>query len=188
MLSWLSVAEWLSYISRSVTFGLINIPCKVTTCFGLLAVYRLGLALSVFHISIAFIIIVTKSSVSRSLAIHNDYWKAKLSLWIILIIAIFSIPDAVSQFWGAYIAPIGSTMFLMFGLMITIDIAHTWVESALNHIEQAESYVWQAGLILTTIICYSLCITLTITMYIVFAREGCIMNQYGVTVSPLYFV
>ena len=77
-------------------------------------------------------------------------------------------------------------MFLTIGLIITIDIAHTSVESALKYIEQAESLVWQAGLILATIICYLICVILTITMFVLFAKEGCIMNQYCITVSSSF--
>lgn len=188
MLSWLFVAEWFSTTLQSLTFGWINNSCNGATCLGSLAIHRFGLALSIFHLSIVFIILGLKASNTRCLAVHNNYWRAKLFLWIILVAATFSIPDAASQFWGVYVAPVGAVIFLIFGLIVTIDVAHTWVEKALKHVEQADSYVWQAGLILITTICYSLCIISTITMYLLFAREGCVLNQYSITVSPPLFM
>ena len=84
--------------------------------------------------------------------------------------------------WGSYFAFFGAMLFLLLGLILLVDLAHTWAEVWLQKIEEQDSRLWRGLLIGSTLGMYLASIAMTIIMYIFFASHGCAMNQAAITV------
>jgi len=85
------------------------------------------------------------------------------------------------MFWGNYVSLIGATIFILLGLVLLVDFAHSWSETCLENWEESSSDFWQWVLIGSTAIMYSFTITLTGLLYAYFAGSGCTLNQFFIS-------
>lgn len=83
--------------------------------------------------------------------------------------------------YGSYIAPIGACLFILIGLVLLIDFAHTWSETCLENWEQSNSNIWQFILVGSTFGLFIAAIALTIVLYVFFAGGGCGLNTFFIT-------
>lgn len=109
-------------------------------------------------------------------------------IWLGLIVVTFLIPNTFFEFWGNYIALIGAILFLLLGLILLVDLAHTWAEFCVEKIEDSDSNMWRGLLIGSTLGMYLGSIAMTIVMYIFFAHSGCSMNQAAITVNLILLI
>jgi hypothetical protein len=123
------------------------------------------------------------SSKNPRAAIQNGFWGPKIIAWLALIVISFLIPDAFFLFWGNYIAFFGATLFLLLGLILLVDLAHSWAEYCLERIEETDSGVWRGVLIGSTLGMFLGSFAMTGVMYWFFADHGCSMNQAAITVN-----
>jgi len=85
------------------------------------------------------------------------------------------------MFYGNYVALIGAGIFILFGLILLVDFAHTWSESCIAKWEQSDTNKWQFILVGSTLIMYIGAVVLTGIMYGYFAGNGCGMNIFWIT-------
>lgn len=115
--------------------------------------------------------------------VSYSWWGPKVLLWIILVAVSFFIPNPFFMFWGNYIALIGSTAFILLGLVLLVDFAHSWSETCLENWENSSSSsnLWQWILIGSTTSMYIFTITLTGLLYAFFAGSGCTLNRFFIS-------
>jgi hypothetical protein len=115
--------------------------------------------------------------------ILRRWWGPKVLLWIILVIVSFFIPNGFFMFWGNYVSLIGATIFILLGLVLLVDFAHSWSETCLENWENSptSSNLWQWILIGSTAIMYAFTITLTGLLYAYFAGSDCILNRFFIS-------
>lgn len=85
------------------------------------------------------------------------------------------------MFWGNYIALIGSTVFILLGLVLLIDFAHSWSETCLENWESSSSNLWQFILLGSTASMYIFTIAITAVLYTFFAGSGCTLNRFFIS-------
>ena len=87
------------------------------------------------------------------------------------------------MFWGNYIALIGATIFIVLGLVLLVDFAHSWSETCLENWENSptNSNLWQWILLGSTACMYAATIALTGIMYGFFAGEECGLNRFFIS-------
>jgi hypothetical protein len=85
------------------------------------------------------------------------------------------------MFWGNYVSLVGATIFILLGLVLLVDFAHSWSETCLENWENSSSNFWQWVLIGSTAIMYAFTITLTGLLYAYFAGSGCTLNQFYIS-------
>ncbi|EAU85557.1 membrane protein [Coprinopsis cinerea okayama7 len=150
-------------------------------CFGVLAVHRICFALSLFHLILSALLVGIKSTKEKRSEIQNGWWGPKVLLWIILIVVSFFIPNGFFMFWGNYVSLIGATIFILLGLVLLVDFAHSWSETCLENWEYSSSNLWQWILIGSTAAMYAFTITLTGLLYGFFAGSGCTLNRFFIS-------
>lgn len=111
----------------------------------------------------------------------DRWWGPKVLLWLILVGLSFTIPNGFFMFWGNYVALIGATIFILLGLVLLVDFAHSWSETCLENWENSSSNFWQWVLIGSTALMYAFTITLTGLLYAFFAGSGCTLNQFFIS-------
>lgn len=182
IISWLMLTPWALKKLEHLTLDYMSISCQGKQCYGYVAVQRVNFALGLFHFILSTLLIGVKSSKDGRAALQNGYWGPKIILWLAFVVMTFFIPDSFFQVWGQYFALAGAMMFVLLGLILLVDLAHTWAEYCLDKIESYDSKGWRFLLIGSTLGMYTASFAMTIVMYIFFAQSGCAMNQAAITV------
>lgn len=177
------LTDWAVKKLQNVLLDYVTINCAGNECFGFAAVHRVNFALGVFHCVMAVLLLGVNSSKDKRAPIQNGFWGPKIVVWLGLIVATFLIPNSFFEVWGNYVAFAGAILFLLLGLILLVDLAHTFAEHCIDKIEETESGMWRGLLIGATLGMYVGSIAMTIVMYIFFANSGCSMNQSAITVS-----
>jgi serine incorporator 1/3 len=90
-------------------------------------------------------------------------------------------PYGFFMFWGNYISLVGATIFILLGLVLLVDFAHSWSEMCLDKWENSDSNLWQWILIGSTAGAYIATISLTGVLYGFFAASGCTLNRFFIS-------
>jgi len=159
----------------------LKMDCIGNTCYGVLGVHRVCFALVLFHGILSASLIGIKDTRSKRAAIQNGWWGPKALLWLVLLVASFFIPNGFFIFWGNYISVIGATIFILIGLVLLVDFAHSWSETCLENWEYSNSNIWQWILIGSTAGLYAAVIALTGVMYGFFAGADCTLNRFFIS-------
>jgi len=163
------------------SYDYIKMDCDGDKCYGVLAVHRICFALCLFHAILGLSLIGVKDTRDKRAAIQNGWWGPKVLLWIILVVVSFFIPNGFFMFWGNYVSLIGATIFILLGLVLLVDFAHSWSETCLENWEKSDSNLWQWILISSTAAMYAGTIALTGVLYAFFAGSGCTLNQFFIS-------
>lgn len=163
----------------------IKMDCAEEKCYGVLAVYRICFALSLLHFILSLSLIGVKDTRDKRSSIQNGWWGPKVLLWLILIAVSFFIPNGFFMFWGNYISMIGATIFILLGLVLLVDFAHSWSETCLENWENSptSSNLWQWILIGATALMYAFTISLTGVLYAFFAGSDCTLNRFFISLN-----
>ena len=190
VLSWIMLTPWAIKKLEHLTLDYMTFDCgdaENPQCYGYFAVQRINFALAIFHFFLAFLLLGVKSTKDGRSAIQNGYWGPKIIVWLIFIILTFFIPEGFFLAWGSYFAFVGAMLFVLLGLILLVDLAHTWAELCLRKIEE-DSRLWRFLLIGSTLGMYLATIAMTTIMYIFFASSGCSMNIAAITINLLLFL
>jgi len=183
ILSWIMLTPWAIKKIEHLTLDTLPISCFGEQCWGFVSVHRINFALGVFHMVLAVLLLGVRNTRSGRATIQNGYWGPKIMGWLALIVLTFLIPERFFIVWGNYFALIGAMLFLLLGLILLVDLAHSWAETCLANIMENDSRIWRGILIGSTLGMYIGSLILTILMYIFFANHGCSMNQAAITIN-----
>src|SRR6266852_7213756 len=61
-----------------------------------------------------------------------SWWGPKVFAWLVLVGISFFIPNGFFMFWGNYVSLFGATAFILIGLVLLVDFAHSWSETCLD--------------------------------------------------------
>ena len=78
---------------------------------------------------------------------------------------------------------LGATVFILLGLVLLVDFAHSWSEMCLENWENSSSNVWQWILIGSTAGMYAATIALTGILYGFFAGSDCSLNRFFISTN-----
>ncbi|KAG5953616.1 hypothetical protein E4U53_004403 [Claviceps sorghi] len=188
ILAWIMLTPWAIEKLQHLALDYVKINCPNGQCYGWLAVHRINFALGLFHIVHACLLFGVTSSKHPRAAIQNGYWGPKVIVWIALIMVAFLIPNEFFIFWGNYVSLICAMLFLILGLVLLVDLAHTWAEYCLAQIEDTDSRFWRTVLIGSTLAMYVGSIAMTVIQYLFFANNECHMNQAVITINMLFWI
>ncbi|KAL5338831.1 serine incorporator/TMS membrane protein [Aspergillus crustosus] len=188
IVSWIMLTPWALKKLQHLTLDYMEIKCDGKECYGWVAVHRINFGLGLFHLILAVFLLGVRSSKEGRAALQNGFWGPKVVLWLLLVVMSFFIPESFFFVYGHYIAFICAMLFLLLGLILLVDLAHTWAELCLQKIEENDSRVWRGLLIGSTLGMFVASIVMTILMYIFFAKSGCSMNQAAISINLIIFL
>lgn len=186
VLSWIMLTDWAYKKLEKLTFNYMKFSCQGEECYGFVAVQRVNFALGLFHLLLAFALVGVHSSRNPRAGIQNGFWGIKIIAWLGLVVLTFFIPEKFFVIWGNYFAIIGSFVFILIGLVLLVDFAHSWAETCIEHVEEEDSSVWKSILVGSTVSMYVGSIVLTVLMFVYFAGSGCSMNQAAITINLVF--
>lgn len=183
ILSWIMLTPWALKKLEHMTLDYMEIKCDGKECYGWVAVHRINFGLGLFHLILAFLLVGVRTSRDSRAALQNGFWGPKAIVWIAFVVLSFFIPEEFFFIYGHYVAFVCAMLFLLLGLILLVDLAHSWAELCLQKIEENDSKLWRGLLIGSTLGLYMASIAMTILMYIFFASSGCAMNQAAISVN-----
>lgn len=154
----------------------------------LMQVHRFCFALTLFHLVLSLLLIGVRSTKTKRAAIQNGWWGPKLLAYFILCFLAFLIPNEFFMGYGSYVAPIGACAFIIIGLVLLVDFAHTWSETCLDNWERTNSNLWQFVLVGSTIGMFVAALAITTLLYIFFSGSGCGLNTFLVTFNLISLI
>lgn len=182
------LTPWAIEKLQHLTLDYVKINCPTGQCYGWMAVHRFNFALGLFHLLLASLLVGVTTSRNPRAAIQNGYWGPKIIVWAALVVLAFFIPDEFFMVWGNYISFTCAMLFLILGLILLVDLAHSWAEWCLEKIEDSESRFWRFVLLGSTLGMYLASLAMTIVQYIFFAKPDCSMNQAAITVNLILWL
>lgn len=185
IVSWIMLTPWALKKLQHMTMDHMEIRCDGKECHGWVAVHRINFGLGLFHLILALLLLGVRSSKDSRAALQNGFWGPKVLVWIGFVVMSFFIPESFYFVYGPYIAFFSAILFLLLGLILLVDLAHSWAEMCLQKIEDSDSRTWRGLLIGSTVGMYVASIAMTVLMYVFFASSGCAMNQAAITVRLL---
>ncbi|KAK0549153.1 Membrane protein tms1 [Tilletia horrida] len=181
-IAWLSLTPFWMHKIQEWSYNYVKMQCADRDrCYGVLAVHRITFALALFHALIGVSLIGVRDSRAPRADIQNGWWGPKLLLWIALTVLTFFIPNGFFIFWANYIALFLASAFILVGLVLLVDFAHTWSETCLQNWEETDSEFWKYTLLGSTLGLYAITITITGVLYAYFAPSGCSLNQFFIS-------
>lgn len=180
------LTPWAIRKLEHLTLDYMTFQCGSKECYGFMAVQRINFALGLFHFLLSFILIGVRNTKDGRAGLQNGFWGPKIVAWIAFIVISFLIPEEFFMFYGKYIAFTGAMFFVLLGLVLLVDLAHTWVEFCLDKAEDDEnpnSSVWRYFLVGSTFTMYIAAAAMTIIMYIFFSGSTCSMNNSAITIN-----
>ncbi|KAI0300775.1 serine incorporator/TMS membrane protein [Russula brevipes] len=182
MLAWLMKTRFMIQLIEKWSYDYIKMDCDEGKCYGVLAVHRVCFALALFHIILSISLLGVRDTRDKRAAIQNGWWGPKVLLWLVFVIISFFIPNGFFVFWGNYVSLIGATIFVLLGLVLLVDFAHSWSETCLENWENSNnSNLWQWILIGSTAGMYASSFAMTGVLYAYFATSGCTLNRFFIS-------
>lgn len=184
--AWIMLTPWALRKLEHLTLDYMTFKCGSHECYGYMAVQRINFALGLFHFLLSFILIGVRNTKDGRAGLQNGYWGPKIVAWIAFIVISFFIPEGFFMFYGRYIAFAGGMLFTLLGLVLLVDLAHTWVEMCLDKAEDdanPNSSVWRWILVGSTFSMYLAAFAMTVIMYIFFSGSTCGMNNSAITIN-----
>ncbi|CAO0799560.1 unnamed protein product [Mucor circinelloides] len=188
ILAWLMLSNWAIKKLEHLTLDYMKLDCAEGSCYGVMGVHRVSFALVLFHAILGCLLIGVHDSRQKRAAIQNGWWGPKILAWMVLLVISFFIPSGFFMVWGNYFALFGAAIFILFGLVLLVDFAHSWTERCMENYEMNDSNLWKNILIIGTLLMFAGAITLTGIMYGFFATNGCSLNQFFVTLNLILCV
>ncbi|KIW26131.1 uncharacterized protein PV07_09255 [Cladophialophora immunda] len=186
ILAWIMLTPWAIKKLEHLTLDYMNFKCGSSECYGYFAVQRINFALGMFHLILSVLLIGVRSTKDTRAGLQNGFWGPKLLVWISFIVVSFLIPEGFFLFWGNYVAYAGAMLFVLLGLILLVDLAHTWAELCQDKIDEGDGpnyRLWQVLLMGSSLGMYLAAFAMTIVMYIFFASSGCSMNIAAITIN-----
>jgi len=138
------------------------------SCLQISVIFRISLTLVLFH-SLMFLICLCPNKISS--AINEGAWPIKIAIQIGVFIAVFFINNSGIKIFG-YIGMVISGFFLIYEMILLIDIAYVWNDTWVNAYDKSEeansgnSIVWMVLLIIFTFIFYAGGLAICIVLYV----------------------
>ncbi|RGB28698.1 TMS membrane protein tumor differentially expressed protein [Rhizophagus diaphanus] len=188
ILAWVMMSDWVVKKLEKKTHNNLHLNCPEGSCFGVLTVHRVCFALSLLHFILGILVIGVKDIRNPRSTIQNGWWGPKIFFWIGFIIGSFFIPNEFFMAWGNYIALVGAALFILVGLILLVDFAHTWSEKCMDKDDQSKDNKWKVILVGSTLLMFAGAIAMTSIVYVFFAKSGCSLNQFFVTLNSILCV
>ncbi|KAI3624885.1 Membrane protein tms1 [Malassezia furfur] len=178
LLAWISLTPALVRTLERYSLHYIQVHCEQQeSCFGVMAVHRILFAAVLFHLVLAALLVDVHDTRTPRAALQNGWWGPKVAALLSLIALSFVLPNGFIVFWANWIAPLLACVFLLLGLVLLVDVAHTWSETCLEQWEREGADVWMYLLVGTTLGLYLAVLIAVVLLFVYVAPSGCALNQ-----------
>ncbi|KAH9491749.1 Serine incorporator 3 [Bulinus truncatus] len=163
----------------AVNISEICFPSSSSDCsqlVGYKAVYRLGLAVTVFYFLLMLLTVAVPSSNHWRASIQNGYWMFKLLFLCGLIITAFYIPSEFSIYW-LYVGMVGGFLFIILQLILLVDFCHAWNARWIGRTQGRRNTCGIFCTIVVSLFFFALAVVGMVLLFMFFGGVGCTVNH-----------
>ncbi|KAL9233097.1 hypothetical protein vseg_008135 [Gypsophila vaccaria] len=145
-------------------------------------VLRVSLGNFLFFTVLALIMIGVKDQNDRRDSLHHGGWLGKMIIWLLLIVLMFFMPNAVIDIYGV-LSKFGAGMFLLVQVVMLLDFTYTWNDAWVAKDEQK----WYVALLAVSVGCYIAAFTFSGLLFIWFNPSGqdCGLNVFFIVMTMI---
>lgn len=136
-------------------------------CLGLSIIFRACFSLFLLHVTMLFFCSM-RNWISEK--INEEFWFTKIFLLAIIFLFSFYIPNWFFQLFSD-LSKILAILFIIFQIIMMIDIFYLWGETWINKYMSSNSFCWGILLILTTILLYFFTIYVNLHSFYYFTEK-----------------
>ncbi|VFQ65233.1 unnamed protein product [Cuscuta campestris] len=146
------------------------------------AVLRVSLGNFLFFGVLALIMIGVKYQNDRRDSLHHGGWVLKFAAWVVLIILMFFLPNAIVNVYGI-VSKFGAGIFLVIQVMLLLDATHSWNDSWVAKDERK----WFIALLVVSVACYLAAYAFSGILFIWFNPSGndCGLNVFFIVMTMI---
>jgi len=153
----------------------------IASCLGISSVYRISLALAVMHVMILLMLLL-RNGCSR--VFNEEIWMFKVLMIVVVFAGCFFIKNDSFKAYSN-IAMIFSFFFLLFQIVMIIDLFYTWGVNWVKNYDEGGNG-WMYLLILTTVVLYAGSFYFTVNSFQNFG--GCGIGTSTTVVNVIFMV
>jgi energy-converting hydrogenase Eha subunit E len=153
----------------------------IASCLGISSVYRLSLALVALHVLILLMLLL-RNGCSR--VFNEEVWPFKVVLIVIVFVGCFFIKNESFKTYSN-IAMIFSFFFLLFQIVMIIDLFYSWGVNWVKYYDEGKN-IWMYMLIITTVLLYVGSGYFTISSFKNFA--GCGVGTSTTVINVIFMI
>ncbi|KAI9019324.1 serine incorporator/TMS membrane protein [Phycomyces nitens] len=178
VIAWLMMTDWAVNLLSSRLLGYLQMQCEDSMCYGVVGAHKVCFAIVIFHMLLGLLVLGVRDSREKRAVIQNGGWGFKVIFWLALVAGSIFIPNEFIFVWGNYITLIGACLFIVFGLLLLLDLAQAWTEICLDKLMASENNRWKYMLIGTTLSQFGGMATLTGLLYGFYGAQGCTLDLF----------
>ncbi|KAJ6725394.1 hypothetical protein OIU79_003715 [Salix purpurea] len=146
------------------------------------AVLRVSMGNFLFFAIFSLIMIGVKDQNDKRDSWHHGGWIAKMVIWLLLVVLMFFLPDAVISVYEI-LSKFGAGLFLLVQVVILLDFTHTWNDAWVEKDEQK----WYIALLAVSIGCYLAAFTFSGILFMWFNPSGhdCGLNVFFIVMTMI---
>lgn len=178
----------ISWILREVAspllqkFPWINNADHTKEWYQTSAVLRVSLGNFLFFAVLALMMIGVKDQNDRRDSWHHGGWIVKMVIWLLLIVLMFFMPNAVVDIYGL-LSKFGAGLFLLVQVVLLLDFTYTWNDAWVEKDEQK----WYIALLAVSVGCYIAAFVFSGILFIWFNPSGndCGLNVFFIVMTMI---
>ncbi|KAH9616939.1 hypothetical protein KSS87_009113 [Heliosperma pusillum] len=176
----------LSWILRETAAPFLNKLPWINTAehtkewYQINTVLRVSLGNFLFFTVLALIMIGVKDQNDRRDSWQHGGWLGKMIIWLLLIVLMFFLPNAVIDLYGI-LSKFGAGLFLLVQVVMLLDFTYTWNDAWVAKDEQK----WYVALLAVSVGCYTAAFTISGILFIWFNPSGqdCGLNVFFIVMT-----
>ncbi|GFO46293.1 serine incorporator 3, partial [Plakobranchus ocellatus] len=153
-----------------------------TRLSGYRAVYRVSIAVVVFHFLMMLLTISVPSSNHWRASIQNGYWLFKAVLLAGFGVAAFYVPRDFSRYW-MYFGLVGGAAFIILQLIMLVDFTHAWNATWVGRRRGERNTCGVIATVLVALLLFAAAIFGMIMLFVFYGIGDCSTNQIFLAIN-----
>eukprot|EP01135_Chromosphaera_perkinsii_P012324 Nk52_evm16s2635 gene=Nk52_evmTU16s2635 len=164
---------------------ILNIHCGGDSkiCYGSLVVYRMMLALCLFHFCLSLLMLGVRRNAGWRAAIHNGFWLTKFLLILVVMICSVLLLNTKATLYLRYPALAGAILFVFVQLQLLVLFSNAWSRIWVRRFQNTLSSYWLRMLILCTSVMLILVVVIFILLGVHFIRDDSYLDLNIIFIS-----
>ena len=152
---------------------ILNLHCVGSSkiCYGSLVVYRMMLALCLFHFFLALFLIGVKRNYGWRAAIHNGFWLTKFVVILGVMLAGVILFNTDATLYFRYPAMFGAILFVFVQLQLLVLFSNAWSRKWVRKYQNTDDKFWLKALLFCTVLMITLVVVIFVLLGVYFLHR-----------------
>lgn len=161
--------------------------CRNETCTGTGIVLRFSFGMSLVSGMWCILLYGVESSKDPRGRLQNDFFSLKWLILGVVVVASFWLSNEDTKNY-AYVSAVGSGFFIVFGIVLLLEWAHTWNDTWVQYYDDTGSKFWATAILVCAALLYGASITVWALLIDHFGGSDCDHTNAFVSLTIIFSV